>query len=356
MENNPFFSVVMPVYGVEKYLENAVSSVLKQKFTDLELILVDDCSPDKSGEICDAFAKKDNRIKVIHLPENGGLSNARNNGVKAVNGRYLFFMDSDDTISDDLFEMVYAALMKNPAEVTVFGIHEEYYDMEDKLCYTNDLSYDEELLLNDEEELHKIVIELEEKTLYGYAWNKIYDVSYLKKIDASFKNITLIEDIVYNVEVFNKIGALNILNTTPYNYKKRINESLTNKFVKDYFILHRQRVEMILNQYKSWKMCDENVKRILANIFSRYIFSALQRNCDKRSEMNYRDRKNWLDGLYEDVLFKELVEYLTVSNGLQGVLNRLLKSKNKSLCLMCGRFIFVVKEKLPVLFAKVKKR
>lgn len=354
MSKKPFFSVIMPVYGVEKYLRKAVNSVQNQTFTDWELILVDDCSPDKSGEICDSLVKTDERIKVIHLPENGGLSNARNNGMKAVSGQYLSFMDSDDTIADDWLETVHSALMKNPAEVTAYGMHEEYFDADGTLGYTNDITFDEDMLINDIVELRKYVIEIEKRTLYGYSCNKVYDVGYLKSIDAEFKNIPLIEDIVFNIEVCDKISSLNLLKFTPYNYKKRINESLTNRFVKDYYKLHRQRVEMILNQYKGWGLCDDNVKTILADIYSRYIFSALQRNCDKRSNMTHGDRKKWLDSLFSDELWQELSKYLTLNNSLQGILSRFLKSENKSLCLLCGRFIFIVKEKLPVIFAKAK--
>lgn len=354
MSKNPFFSVVMPVYGVEKYLEDSVNSVLNQSFDDFEVILVDDCSPDKSGEICDSLAENEPRIKVLHLAENGGLSNARNKGFEAVNGKFVFFMDSDDTVSENLLSEVYSAIEKNSAEVTVFGIHEEYFGRNGNLTHTADIAYGEDLIISEKSELRKTVIELEKKTLYGYAWNKIYDADYLRKIGAEFKKITLIEDILYNIDVFNDIERLNILDFTPYNYKKRINESLTNKFLENYFKLNRQRVEMILNQYKGWGICDNNVKTILADIYSRYIFSALQRNCDERAAMKHSDRKKWLDDLYKDELWQELSPYFTLDNSLQGILSRLLKTKSKLLCLFCGRFIFTVKEKLPGIFAKAK--
>ena len=97
-----YFSVIVPVYNVEKYLSECIDSILCQTFTDFELILVDDGSKDKSGEICDQYAQKDSRIKVIHK-ENGGLSDARNFGTAASNGKYIVYLDSDDYISDDNF-------------------------------------------------------------------------------------------------------------------------------------------------------------------------------------------------------------------------------------------------------------
>ncbi len=101
MISKPFFSVIIPVYNVEKYLSACVESVMVQENVDLEIILVDDGSPDRCPEICDEYAQKDNRIKVIHK-QNGGLSSARNAGLDIVNGEYILFLDSDDYYDDPL--------------------------------------------------------------------------------------------------------------------------------------------------------------------------------------------------------------------------------------------------------------
>ena len=97
-----YFSVIVPVYKTEKYLNQCVESVLKQDFVDFELVLIDDGSPDRCGQLCDEYQKKDTRIKVIHK-ENGGLSDARNTGVRAAAGNYILFLDSDDFWSDVRF-------------------------------------------------------------------------------------------------------------------------------------------------------------------------------------------------------------------------------------------------------------
>ncbi|MBR6046024.1 MAG: glycosyltransferase [Ruminococcus sp.] len=98
-------SIVIPVYNVEKYLRECVDSVLRQTYSDLEIILVDDGSPDGSGAICDEYAEKDSRVTVIHK-ENGGLSDARNAGMAAAHGEYIYFLDSDDYIVDDAIRLL----------------------------------------------------------------------------------------------------------------------------------------------------------------------------------------------------------------------------------------------------------
>ena len=97
-------SVVIPVYKVEKYLPKCIDSLLNQTLRDIEIILVDDGSPDKCGKICDLYAQADDRIKVIHK-ENGGLSDARNVGMKYATGEYLGFVDSDDYVTPDMFQL-----------------------------------------------------------------------------------------------------------------------------------------------------------------------------------------------------------------------------------------------------------
>ena len=90
------YSIVMPIYNVENFLRDSVSDILCQIVSDFELILVDDCSTDSSGKICDELESNDKRIRVLHLPENGGLSNARNQGLDVANGEYIMFLDPDD--------------------------------------------------------------------------------------------------------------------------------------------------------------------------------------------------------------------------------------------------------------------
>ena len=109
-------SVIIPVYKVEDYLEICIKSVIKQTVTDLEIILVDDGSPDQCPKICDLWAHKDSRIKVIHK-ENGGLSDARNAGLNVAQGKYISFVDSDDWIAPNMYEIMLKALEKEQADV-----------------------------------------------------------------------------------------------------------------------------------------------------------------------------------------------------------------------------------------------
>jgi glycosyltransferase involved in cell wall biosynthesis len=111
-------SVIIPVYKVEKYINRCVESVLVQNYHNIEVILVDDGSPDNCGIICDRYADKDSRVKVIHKT-NGGLSDARNAGLNIATGQYICFIDSDDYIEKDMLKDMYDNIVRTGADITI---------------------------------------------------------------------------------------------------------------------------------------------------------------------------------------------------------------------------------------------
>lgn len=117
----PKISIIVPVYNCEKYISNCINSILEQSFKDFELILVDDGSSDRSFEICESFAKKDNRVRTIHQP-NSGVSRARNRGLDEAKGEYIGFVDGDDCVDKEMYERLYKNLADNNADISICGI------------------------------------------------------------------------------------------------------------------------------------------------------------------------------------------------------------------------------------------
>lgn len=116
-KNNPLITVIIPIYKVEAYLDECVQSILKQTYSNLEIILVDDGSPDRCGEMCEIYAEKDARVKVIHQ-KNKGLSGARNSAIDIATGEYITFVDSDDYLKEDMIEVLYREALQYSAEIT----------------------------------------------------------------------------------------------------------------------------------------------------------------------------------------------------------------------------------------------
>lgn len=114
---------MVPVYNTEKYLERCIESLVNQTYRNIELIIVDDESPDNSPQICDEWAEKDDRVKVIHKEKNGGLSAARNTGIEHATGDYIAFFDSDDFVDKTLIEKAAAKLMEENADIAWYGVN-----------------------------------------------------------------------------------------------------------------------------------------------------------------------------------------------------------------------------------------
>lgn len=159
-------SVIVPVYKVEQYLDKCVQSIVNQTYSNLEIILVDDGSPDHCGTMCDAWASKDNRIKVVHK-KNGGLSDARNAGMDIATGVYTAFVDSDDWISTDFIQTLYDAVKQGDAQIAGCDVYTVYPDEEPR-----DRDGDGNLRICTAEEAIGDI--LKGQGFRAVAWNKLY--------------------------------------------------------------------------------------------------------------------------------------------------------------------------------------
>lgn len=353
----PFFSIVMPVYNGQKYIKTMIESIRRQSVTDWELLVVDDCSTDQSRKIVAELAEKDGRIRLIAMERNAGVSHARNLGIREAKGNYLWLADADDLVEENLLEKVQNSLRENPAKLVIFGLIEEYYDAQNVYAYSHIVAH-EEKRFKSKEELRPEMIRLEQETLYGYPWNKVYDLDYLKSLSLEFQDYQdakFIEDIAFNIVYCMEIDSLNILSCTPYHYAKRLQGNLTNEFVKDYFKFHKKRIQMLYDQYEAWDMLDLGVKEILGSLYARYILSALQQNCDPKANMSHRQRKNFCKALFAQKLYRNLIPCAQAkdSKALQIVLAALRLNK-AGVCLLMGRAVYVIRKKLPMLYSKVK--
>ena len=169
-------SVIVPVYNVESYVAKCIESIINQTFKDLEIILIDDGSTDSSGSICDSFAEKDKRIKVIHK-ENGGLSSARNAGLDIAVGEYIVFVDSDDYINLKMVETLYLAIIDNKADLSICNyIHVNELGEEIGI---SELRLTKRQIISSEWMLERIS---RGWTFGAIAWNKMYSSKVFKKL------------------------------------------------------------------------------------------------------------------------------------------------------------------------------
>lgn len=210
-------SVIVPVYKVELYLEKCVESIRNQTYPELEIILVDDGSPDRCGAMCDGYASKDPRIRVIHK-ENGGLSDARNAGVEQASGRYLLFVDSDDYIDSRLVEKTVKAARENRCDIVLFDYHCVEEGREE--VRAAGLPSGKVLDLNEEREL---------LLAPPSAWTKLFDREFYLRSGCTFPVGRYFEDLATTPVFFLKAERVVYLEEPLYYYMIRENSIMTGK-------------------------------------------------------------------------------------------------------------------------------
>ena len=229
--HNSLISIIVPVYKVEKYLNRCIDSIINQTYKNLEIILVDDGSPDNCGEICDEYAEKDNRVKVIHK-KNGGVSSARNTGIDSATGEYIMFVDSDDYIEKDGLQY----LFEEYAEVDIliagwkmlFNGQFNKYIVESKVC-DRDMFVDEYIRIFRSGNL-----------ILSTPWSKLYKRKIFVDNNLRFdeKN-SISEDAKFNVEFFSFADNVKFFDVVLYVYNRDNSESATCKFYENYYAMQK---------------------------------------------------------------------------------------------------------------------
>ena len=217
-------SIIVPVYNVEKYLDRCINSILKQTYQNLEIILVDDGSNDNSGNMCDKYAQKDSRIRVIHK-ENGGLSDARNKGIEIATGEYI-------------------GIDNNDADISICGYTK--FSEKDNIIESKDYK---EYVYTTKEAMRELI---KQEKFQDYAWNKLYKSKLFSEILYPFGR--KMEDIGTTYKLFDASKKIVFCNKTLYYYFKRENSIVNNKkpsLYIDKYELSKERYLFIKKKYPS---------------------------------------------------------------------------------------------------------
>ena len=216
-------SVIVPIYNVERLLCRCIESIRKQTYKNLEIILVDDGSPDNSGDICEDYADKDRRIKVIHKC-NGGLSDARNIGIEFASGEYICFVDSDDWLDLDMLELLHKVCVDRKADIVECSYRNVYADyiQEETCCTAEIIEADSTFALEGM---------LDWKYFKPVAWNKLYKKSVLGDIRYPLGKIH--EDEFTTYKYFYNANKLVYVDVSKYNYDRTRNDSITGTGFKE---------------------------------------------------------------------------------------------------------------------------
>lgn len=294
------FSIIIPVYKVEKYLNECVDSVLKQTFKDFEVILVDDGSPDRCPDICDDYAKQDNRVKVIHQT-NAGLSCARNAGAACARGSYIIFLDSDDYIvGDTVLEKINEKTLTKP-DVILYGyrkLFESDGSLGTPVCDFPEMAEGEPVASY----LNKLLLS---GTYAGTVWCKVIKTSLLKDNKIEFKPGLISEDHDWYVQVMMNVKSFATINEPLYIYRLRPGSishgGVSLKSLTDNLWIQ----ETWFNRIKQADI-PEDLRMVLLKIWARYMgdVMVLYSSYDSKIRKEYRAKIKELLPLFDYAVTK----------------------------------------------------
>ena len=314
---NPKISIIVPIYNVEKYLEKCISSLLNQTFSNFELILVNDGSPDNCGNICDSFKEKDSRIKVLHL-ENGGVCRARNKGMEIASGDFYAFVDSDDWVEENYIKDFAEHIVDDETVIIQNAIRDK-----NDTCDSNFFGFEDESFILEEDFATMIT-----KNIYylpqGFPWNKLYSRKIIEANNLKFDPaIKLGDDEKWNFEYFRYAKKVVFVSRAYYHYQYNPTsisnqarpferELLRYKFRTEYF-------NFVIKNYKQKDLLKKLLTKEAEEFFRICILDRIYKNKLKQERISQLKAIYSLGGdslsFLQSPLFFRKIDYFLLRNG-----------------------------------------
>lgn len=277
---NDLISVIVPIYKVEKYINRCIDSIISQTYKNLEVILVDDGSPDMCPQICDSYTQKDSRIKVLHK-RNGGLSSARNAGTNLAKGKYITFIDSDDWVNKDFIHCLYKLIIQFKAQMSIVAMEKVYADEKSKK--NNCVSLAEHIFVLNRIEAMEAM--LYQKKFDTSAWGKLYSIQMVKK--NLFPEGRLHEDDYTTYKFIDSSTFIGYCDIPMYYYYQRPESIMTNKSLDNLDELYAvdELYDFIYAKYPS--LLPAALSRKYSNYFQMYLATSPKENPEIYRDIEY---------------------------------------------------------------------
>ncbi len=342
-------SIIMPVYGVEAFVGKAIASIQAQTLTEWEMFAVDDGSKDRSGEICEEYARKDPRIKVIHK-ENGGAPSARNIAIPQAQGKYMYFMDSDDWAEPTMLEDMYCLAEKHGAQYVVTGYYiDTYYS--DTEYTTQELSQPDAVY--DREEFRKNAYRLFDTNLLYTPWNKLFLSSYIHENGLLFPN-TFWDDFPFNLSVIKGVSKVVVSSRKYYHFMRARAESETAKYRAEMYSKREEEHGWMTDLYKGWGIDDENSREFLARRYIERFIGCVENITNPGCTLSSREKIAEIKKMLKNSNVAWALANAKVNSSYMKIMLIPYKMKSTLLVYLESMTITFVKRRFPKHFAKLK--
>jgi glycosyltransferase involved in cell wall biosynthesis len=332
---SPKISVIVPVYKVEQYLSKCIESILNQSFTDFELLLIDDGSPDNSGKICDEYAFKDKRITVFHK-QNEGVSSSRNLGIENAVGEWICFVDSDDWIEKDAFQEIICSIEERKVDLVIWGYKLVYpkYSREINVPYSGFFSL--------KSEIDDLLIKCDLQKLLESTCNKLYSTNIIKKNSIRFDpKMSLMEDSKFNWIYFDFVKSVFSIQQSFYNYRLNHNKtSLSTTYSANFLEIRNENVNRRFDFFSGYKGKYKNQ-------YQNFLYKDIEMAHLELTLMLYNNNSSFRK---RSESIKQLINREKIDLLKSGSIYSILKIKNVFIIDIMLKTRFLITKNIPVIF------
>lgn len=346
-------SVIIPAYNCAEFIGDTIYSLKAQTLKDFEVIIVNDGSTDNTLEILNEFKEKDERIRVITV-KNGGPSKARNIGIDEAQGEYLYFMDSDDTIADNMFSELYEAAEKYDLDEVTYAPFMD--DISKKQHYVTELNH-EPFIAHKQTEFRAKLMGLIKAYMMNVVWNKLFKAELIKEnkiyYDGDIKNG---EDRLFNMSVFKHISRFAFINKPFYHYYLRGEDTLNNKYLPNRFDGSLRYYHELLKAFEEMNILSDKNRSYINFIFIKGVMSCFTQLCVKSCPLKFKEKKRYIGEILAHPAVDEAIRTTDDEISYSKHVNRILRTKNKTLIYLMAKGIYLMQFKFNHIFQKMKHR
>lgn len=343
-------SVIMPVYNVEDYIAKCIESVLAQTLKEFEFLIVDDGSKDRSGAICDEYAAKDSRIKVIHK-ENGGAPSARNTAIEIAQGRYMYFMDADDWAEENMLQSLYDMAEKNSAQLVVSGFYIDTYYDGDK--YVSEKIFVDDQVYENSQDFRENAYKYFDRNLLYTPWNKLFLSEYLNENGLRFPQ-TFWDDFPFNISVVKNVERVVVSTECFYHFIRARADSETASYRADMYEKREDEHGWMLDLYDQWNVHNEASVEMINRRYIERVVGCLANVTSSKCTLSHKERLAQIDRILHNPRVDEALKKAKPRSAYMKIMLIPIRWKSKRLVWLESTVITTVMEKNTKLFAKLK--
>ena len=348
----PKISVIMPAYNVDGYVRRAVESLQHQTFENFELLVVDDGSTDRTGQILDSIAERDIRVNVYHL-QNGGAPAARNYALDRARGRYVMFMDADDWAEPHMLQDMLSFAERNSLELVVAGFYiDTYYGKADE--HTTEVKACADAIYHTQEEFRAAAFRLfDENQLYP-PWNKLFLRSRIEDLHIRFRP-TFWDDFPFVLDYVRDVQRVGVISQPYYHFIRQRSESETARWRPDMYAKREEEHTWMLDLYKHWGLLgDAASNEMIQRRYIERLIGCIENVCNPKCQLSEKDKCRQIEEMITSQRAQVAVVTARPRSKMMAAMLMPIKQKNVALAYQEGKFISFVKRHNTKMFATLK--